>query len=616
MKILSATCRLLSALITMSVITGCDTLPTKPSNNSITNDDPLTPHIVTKPLPLPSTDTAAEELHFPTDTLYSLLVAEVAASRRQYSTTIENYVAQAKNTGNKAIVMRAARIAQFLRADNEALEMGLLWLEQEPDNKEALTIVTNSYLELQQPTKALDYAEKLLQLTSNTSIADTPKTLDEQDVEQTATQHKNDTGALIETIANFSKQTDQATREILINRIEKLAIDYPNQTGIKVGLSTLYQSQGDNALAGVWIARALTQDPTRTSAIIQDIRLLQSTKQDSLAIEKLKRYVDESPDNPRLRLLYARLLTQSDIPEAYQQFTLLSEQAPEQLDLRFSRALLSLELEKADLAKGLFESLLSDNYQPDNVNYYLGHINDYQKNTDIALAYYLAVTQGDNFLPAQYRAAKIYLSTGHVDKAQTVFQQLHQQFPEKTEQLYEDEARLLVSNKIDDAALTLLNKAIALYPDNTSLRYERSTVYERQDQLELMENDFRHILAIEPDNAAALNGLGYFLTIRTERYEEAYQLIQQALTLEPEDAAIIDSMGWVLFKLDRKEEAIRYLRQAYQQYPNPEVAAHLGEALWANGEQDAAKQVWQESLQQYPEATDIPNTIKRLNISL
>jgi tetratricopeptide (TPR) repeat protein len=103
------------------------------------------------------------------------------------------------------------------------------------------------------------------------------------------------------------------------------------------------------------------------------------------------------------------------------------------------------------------------------------------------------------------------------------------------------------------------------------------------------------------------------LTSRTERHQEALILIKKALSIRPEDSAILDSMGWVLFKLDRVKEAIPYLRKAFKQFPDPEVAAHLGEALWVSGEQQEALKIWNENLAKNPDDTKIPETMRRLN---
>jgi tetratricopeptide (TPR) repeat protein len=611
MNIAPLTCRLCLSLLFISVVSGCRSLPEKPANTAddnryptTTEDETLTPDATAPPENTP---------RFPIDTLYSLLVAEVAASRRQYDTTIDHYVEQSKETGDKSIIIRATRITQFLRAHQDSIDMGQLWLEQDPKNREALTTVANGHIELQQPLKALDYTEQLIE---NYQSGSTSSSTEPSSSKDEINNSVPDGGALVETLANYSRKSSPKTLSTLIQRIQQLSDTHPTLTGIKVGLSTLYQAAGQNDLARDWIDRALAQEPSRTTAIIQDVRLLQSTQQNELALSKLEQYVTNSPNNHRIRLVYARLLSQSNIPLAYAQFTRLSEQAPQQLDLRFSRALLATELEKMNVALPLFESLLAEKHQTDSVNFYLGHIYDFQEDSDTALNYYLAVKQGNNYLPTQYRIAKIHLNNHQVEKAQLLFSNLHQQLPDKTEQLYTDEASLLVKHEANTEALTLLNKAITLFPDNPALRYERATVYERQDSLALMEKDFRYVLTQDPSNIAALNGLGYLLTIRTTRYDEAHHLISKALELSPDDASIIDSMGWVLFKKGHTEEAITHLQEAYAQFPDPEVAAHLSEALWVNGDHDAAKAILQESLKNNPDAEEILDTLQRLGITL
>lgn len=125
-----------------------------------------------------------------------------------------------------------------------------------------------------------------------------------------------------------------------------------------------------------------------------------------------------------------------------------------------------------------------------------------------------------------------------------------------------------------------------------------------QDLLRIIEN--------EPDNAVALNALGYILTVRTDRLQEARSYIERALELDPDNPAIIDSMGWLLFREGQLMPALHYLKQAWDAFPDPEVAAHYGEALWMNGEEEQARMIWQQGLEQNPEHEVLKDTIRRL----
>ena len=178
--------------------------------------------------------------------------------------------------------------------------------------------------------------------------------------------------------------------------------------------------------------------------------------------------------------------------------------------------------------------------------------------------------------------------------------------------MYLIEAETLGANDQTDAAWRVLQQALKLYPDDLNLLYSRAMLAEKRNDLEQMERDLRAIIEREPDNAMALNALGYTLSDRTTRYAEAKTLIQQAYDLNPQDPAVLDSLGWVNFRLGNLDEAERLLRQALERFPDQEVAAHLGEVLWANGKQREAKQIWGKFLKENPDSPILRKTVLRL----
>src|SRR5690554_7682286 len=111
---------------------------------------------------------------------------------------------------------------------------------------------------------------------------------------------------------------------------------------------------------------------------------------------------------------------------------------------------------------------------------------------------------------------------------------------------------------------------------------------ERVNDLELLETDLRTILKIQPNHTDSLNALGYTLADRTDRFEEALQLIQQAYSQRPNSPAIMDSLGWVHFRMGDYEKALPLLEKAFSVFPDHEIAAHLGELLWLTDQQDKA----------------------------
>ncbi len=135
---------------------------------------------------------------------------------------------------------------------------------------------------------------------------------------------------------------------------------------------------------------------------------------------------------------------------------------------------------------------------------------------------------------------------------------------------------------------------------------------EQRNDLGQMERDLRHVIKTDPDNAMALNALGYTLADRTTRYAEAKSLIERAHQLKPEDPAILDSLGWINYRTGNLVQAETYLRLALKLYPDAEIAAHLGEVLWAQGRQSEAREVWDEAYQQQPDNPILRSTLQRL----
>jgi Flp pilus assembly protein TadD len=141
--------------------------------------------------------------------------------------------------------------------------------------------------------------------------------------------------------------------------------------------------------------------------------------------------------------------------------------------------------------------------------------------------------------------------------------------------------------------------------------YDLAMMAEKTDRLDVLETNLRRLIEMRPDHAHAYNALGYTLADRTDRFEEAYQLIDKALKLAPEDPFIQDSMGWVLYRLGRLQEARSYLEKAYKRRPDPEIAAHLGEVLWALGRRDEARRMWQSALAEHPTNETVLAVIKK-----
>ena len=121
-------------------------------------------------------------------------------------------------------------------------------------------------------------------------------------------------------------------------------------------------------------------------------------------------------------------------------------------------------------------------------------------------------------------------------------------------------------------------------------------------------------VALGPEQASALNHLGYAMLERGDNIEEATRLIAKASVLRPNDPAITDSLGWALFKRGQTAEAITILENAVVSDPTiSEISEHLGDAYWAVGRRVDARYTWRAALVQAGEDAEV---VSRLNAKI
>jgi Flp pilus assembly protein TadD len=120
------------------------------------------------------------------------------------------------------------------------------------------------------------------------------------------------------------------------------------------------------------------------------------------------------------------------------------------------------------------------------------------------------------------------------------------------------------------------------------------------------------VIALKPDDAEALNALGYTLADRTDRRNEALDLIERAIRLKPDEPAILDSLGWVRYRMGDLDASLTELRRAFDKQADAEIAAHLGEVLWVKGDRDEARRIWEQGRKNDAKNKALIETIRRL----
>ena len=226
------------------------------------------------------------------------------------------------------------------------------------------------------------------------------------------------------------------------------------------------------------------------------------------------------------------------------------------------------------------------------------------------------VENPQRLLEVQARRAGLMARQGKIKEARALIQAVPERTGDDARAKLLAEAQLLRDLKRWQDAATVLATASQRFADDADLIYEQAMVEEKLDHLPEMERLLRRVITLKPDHPHAHNALGYSLADRGLRLPEARALIQRALELSPGDPFITDSLGWVEFRLGSTDEALRLLRQAYAARPDTEIAAHLGEVLWAAGQRDEARRVWQDARGRDASNELLRETLARLKVGL
>lgn len=527
------------------------------------------------------------ERPFPEDSVYPLLLAEFALRRQDYRTALSHYMEQSRILQDAGVSRHTTHLAQFINDDPSALNAVRLWLEQEPDNLEANNTAATLMARSGEPLEALPH---MAFVSRNNRQANYPLLLQ-----------------------GFSK-LDETQQSELLDGLNDLLTEFPEDPALLLTLAlinTEYE-QYDTALSRLDSLFAV--EPDQQQALLLEARILlqQDAKRPYKRIEKA---LARNPGDNRLRLEYARLLTSSDMVAAREQFEILSAQSPGDADLLLSLALINRETGDNVVAKAYLRQVVDTGKRLDEAQYYLGRIAEDANEPSEAIAHYMQIGDSRQYLGANQRIGRILISNGQLEASQAWFRKQREAVPARREQLFGIEADLLNTAGAREASMAVLNAGIEAYPDSASLRYARSMLGQQQDDLAMMEADLRAILARDPNNATALNALGYTLADQTGRFDEAFDLISRALELDPDEPAILDSMGWILYRKGRLEEALDYLTRAYAVFPDAEVAAHLGEVMWKMGDTDQARKIWQGALLKDPDHTILRETLQRLGVN-
>lgn len=568
--------------ITVLILAGCSAAPIKQvATEEPTEEESTDPRLV-------RIEPVRPKIELTEDLLFKLLEAEFAGQRGHIDVSLKNYLEIARATRDPLIVERATRIAVFSRETESAAEMADIWVQLDPRNPDPHQILAVMALRGGDIDASLTHLESILDYTYGDldqkllMIANMlGREADQKMIMQVMEELISDRQDSPEALFAFSRvATILGEYERALELLEQTFRYLPEDDGVALSYIAVLQRLGRAEEAQVWLEKELSR-----------------RKSDDFA----------------LRLTYARLLTDArQYEESRKQFEMLVKQQPNNTDVLFALSLLYLQLDRIDDAETYLLRLTNRSNRNDEVNYYLGRIAEDRRDFNQAAIWYQGVQAGQNYFDAQLRLAVMMARQERFVDARKHLNTIKTRNEVESVMLVQAEAELLVEQQLYAEAMQIYDNALS-NNYNSDLLYSRAMLAEKMDRLDLLEEDLRTILEREPDNAHALNALGYTLADRTDRFKEAEELIDRALELRPDDHFIMDSKGWVLYRLGKLDEAIKYLRRAHELMPDTEIAAHLGEVLWVKGDRKEAIKVWDTALKAAPDNALLQDVIQRFN---
>jgi tetratricopeptide (TPR) repeat protein len=576
-----------------ALIVGCASTPHGPSP-AAESAASAEPPPASRPLP---------EVELTGPLLFEIVAAEVAAQRGDTSAAFATFMKAARETRDPRLARRATEVALGARAAAQALESAQLWRELDGGSPEA----EQTYTSLLVASGRYEDAKPLLQ-----------KQLREDE----------DPLGTLERIQRLLARTpDQPQALALLDALaEPYLKDRKRAFNVRLILAHGAHAAGQTARATQEARAALAMKPDSEQAAIAVAQFLLESKDKTEAsgradaIALLSSFLQRNPNAADARLAYARLLIGDGRNDAARaQFEELLRSDPRSPDPLFALGVLSLQADLRPQAHDYFERYLKAiedgaEREPDPAYLNLSRIAEDEQKYDEAFDWLHRVSSPDQLLTARIREAFLLAKVNRLEDSLRLLREAPAQTADDRSQITLTQGQILRDAHRYQESYDLLAAALQAAPDDPNLLYETAMSAERLDRLDVMETHLRRLVQLKPDYAHAYNALGYTFADRNIRLKEAYELIDKALQLAPDDGFILDSMGWVQYRLGNLSAARDYLGRAYRLKPEADVAAHLGEVMWLQGDHEAARNVWREASRRESGNETLKETLQRLDV--
>jgi len=536
---------------------------------------------------------------------YQLLLGELNTRTGDPGAGYSLILDAARKTRDSGLYQRAVGIALQARSGDSALLAARAWQQALPESKEANRFILQILIGLNRIPEAL---EPLKREIAATNPADRPLMVSAIPRLMARTSDKKQAADLVEQALNryLAEPNVGVEAWTVIGRMRAdagdvagaltaarraQAIDVNAEGPIRLALSVMDPGAPQAEL----IVKKHLEEKQRPPLRMAYARALLSAKRYADAAVQLQAVTDEKPDDREAWLLRGALELQDEKPLAAER------SFKRYLDLSLQAKIQESLPQEPD--KGLNQALLT-----------LSQIAEQRQDYVAAEDWLRRIDRPEDQTMVQLRRASLLARQGRLQEALELIRNQPENSPAEARMKIMAEAQLLRDSQQFNEAYKLLSEANARNEEDVDLAYDLAMVAEKLGDIAEMERLLRRVISNKPDYHHAYNALGYSLAERNIRLPEARQLVLKALDLAPGDPFIMDSLGWVEFRSGNLEEARRILQLAFDAKPDAEIAAHLGEVLWAMDRKSQAMTIWKEGKKLNAQNETLLETLKRLSV--
>lgn len=499
---------------------------------------------------------------------FELMLAEVAVNRRELGAAAALYQQIGRKYDDPTALQRGVALNQTIGNYPAMLELAEKWQALAGPTPEVLRSTSYAQVATGQVLRANASLAQWLSIDPNADVA---------------------------VLVTALEPLTPAQQQQMADSLAALQADYPKAASLYYLRARIAGASGDTSQALSLAQQSLALEDDQAAQLFR-YQLLVDANRIAEAQAEIERLYEQYPTDRNIAIQYTRFLFRYVEDNTAQLENLYNRFAHEPSIARaYARA--AFDAERYDAAESAYQRLALQGFS-DEANYFLGRIDTINERPQSALNHFQQVVEP----PYLISALAEWVRLADADSEMALLQSLNNAkaaYPDDAPTFWRLQASYFQGTERSALARQTLLDARSNFPQDIDLLYDLAMLAAGQQSYDEMEDYLLTLLKQEPNNADALNALGYTWVDLNKNLDLAGDYIKRALESEPDNPAFQDSKGWYLYRLGELDAALEWLTRAFAQMENDEVAAHIAEVLWY--------------LDRPNEALEYRNEVRRLN---